>query len=40
VYGGKKGRVEKERRKKKIEREKTKLVLFVYSFYLVKSVEL
>ena len=39
VYGGKKERVEKERRKK-IEREKTKLVLFVCSFYLVQSVEL
>jgi hypothetical protein len=36
----KKERVEKERRKKKIEREKTKLVLFVYSFYLVESIEL
>jgi hypothetical protein len=39
VYGGKKGRVEKERRKK-IERKKTKLVLFVCSLYLVQSVEL
>jgi hypothetical protein len=39
VYGGKKGRVEKERRKK-IEREKTKLVLFVCSLYLVQIVKL
>ena len=30
----------KERRKKKIEREKTKLVLFVCSLCLVQSVEL
>ena len=30
----------KRKKKKKIEREKTKLVLFVYSFYLVQSVEL
>jgi hypothetical protein len=37
VYGGKKGGVEK---KKKIEREKTKLVLFVCSLCLVQSVEL
>ena len=34
VYGGKKGRVEKKE-EKKIEREKTKLVLFVYSLCLV-----
>ena len=31
---------EKERWKKKIEREKTELVLFVCSYYLVQSVEL
>ena len=35
---GKKG--EWKRKKKKIEREKTKLVLFVYSLCLVQSVEL
>ena len=35
VYGGKKGRVEKERRKQKIEREKTILVLFVCSLSLM-----
>jgi hypothetical protein len=39
VYGGKKGRVEKKE-KKKIERKKTKLVLFVCSLCLVQSVEL
>ena len=38
VYGGKKGGVKKK--EKKIEREKTKLVLFVYSLYLVQSVKL
>ena len=37
AYGGKKGGVEK---KKKIEREKTKLVLFVYSLCLVQNIEL
>ena len=37
VYGGKKGRVEK---KKKIERETTKLVLFICSLCLVQSIEL
>ena len=36
---GKKGEW-KKKEEKKIEREKTKLVLFVYSFYLVQSVEL
>ena len=30
----------KRKKKKKIEREKTKLVLFVYSLYLVQNVEL
>ena len=30
----------KERRKKKFEKEKVKLVLFVCSYYLVQSVEL
>ena len=30
----------KKKEEKKIEKEKTKLVLFVYSFYLVQSVEL
>jgi hypothetical protein len=39
VYGGKKGGVEKKE-KKNFEREKTKLVLFVYSLCLVQSVEL
>ena len=34
VYGGKKKGVEKKK-EKKFEREKTKLVLFVYSLYLV-----
>jgi hypothetical protein len=38
-YGGKKGRVEKKE-EKKIEKEKTKLVLFVCSLYLVRSVKL
>jgi hypothetical protein len=28
------------KKKKKIEREKTKLVLFLYSLYLVQNVEL
>ena len=37
VYGGKKGGVEK---KKKIERKKTKLVLFVCSLCLVQNIEL
>ena len=37
VYGGKKGGVEK---KKKFEREKAKLVLFVCSLCLVQSIEL
>jgi hypothetical protein len=36
---GKKGEW-KKKEEKKIEREKTKLVLFVCSFYLVQSVEL
>ena len=41
MYGGRKGGVEKkEEKKKKIEREKTKLVLFVCSLCLVQSVEL
>jgi hypothetical protein len=40
VYGGKKGRVEKKEEKKNFEREKTKLVLFICSLYLVQSVEL
>jgi hypothetical protein len=39
VYGGKKWRVEKKE-EKKFEREKTKLVLFVCSLYLVQNVEL
>ena len=39
VYGGKKGRVEKKE-EKKLEREKTKLVLFVCSLYLMQSVKL
>ena len=39
VYGEKKGRVEKKE-EKKLEREKTKLVLFVCSLCLVQSVEL
>ena len=38
VYGGKKGGAEKK--EKKIEREKTKLVLFICSLCLVQSVEL
>ena len=38
VYGGKKWGVEKKE-KKKFEREKTKLVLFVCSLCLVQSVE-
>jgi hypothetical protein len=38
VYGRKKGMKKKE--EKKFEREKSKLVLFIYSFYLVQSVEL
>jgi hypothetical protein len=36
---GKKGEW-KRKKKKKIEREKTKLVLFVCSLYLVQSIEL
>jgi hypothetical protein len=40
VYGGKKWGVEKKEEKKKIEKEKTKLVLFVCSFCVVQSVEL
>jgi hypothetical protein len=41
MYGGEKGRVEKkEEKKKKIERGKTKLVLFVCSLCLMQSVEL
>ena len=39
VYGGKKWEVEKKE-EKKIEREKTKLVLFVYLLCLVQNVEL
>ena len=39
VYGGKKGEW-KKKEENKIEREKTKLVLFVCSLYLVQSVEL
>ena len=39
MYGGKKGGVEKKE-EKKFEREKTKLVLFVCSLYLVYSGEL
>jgi hypothetical protein len=39
VYGGKKWGVEKKE-EKKIEKETTKLVLFVCSFCLVQSVEL
>jgi hypothetical protein len=39
VYGGKKWEVEKKE-EKKIEREKTKLVLFVYLLCLVQSLEL
>ena len=39
VYGGKKGREEKER-KQKFEKEKTNLGLFVCSLYLVQSIEL
>ena len=39
IYGVKKGRVEKKE-EKKIEREKTKLILFVCSLCLVQSVEL
>ena len=39
MYGGKKRESGKERRKK-FEREKTKLVLFVRSLCLVQSVEL
>ena len=39
VYGGKKGGMEKKE-EKKIEREKTKLVLFICSLCLVQSVEL
>ena len=38
VYDGKKGW--KRKKKKKIEREKIKLVLFIYSLCLVQSVEL
>ena len=38
-YTGKKGEW-KKKEKKKIEREKTKLVLFVCSLYLVQNVEL
>ena len=40
VYGGKKGGVKKKEKKKKFEREKTKLVLFVCSLCLVQNVEL
>ena len=40
VYGGKKGGMENKKEKKKIEREKTKLVLFVCSLCLVQSVKL
>ena len=36
---GKKGEW-KKKEEKKIEREKTKLVLFLCSFYLVQSIEL
>ena len=39
VYGGKKGRIERKKEKKKL-REKTKLVLFVCSLCLVQSVKL
>ena len=39
VYGGKNGKW-KRRRKKKIEKEKTKLILFACSLCLVQSVEL
>jgi hypothetical protein len=39
VWWEKRG-VEKKEGKKKIEREKTKLVLFIYSLCLVQSVEL
>jgi hypothetical protein len=35
VYGGKNVRVEKKEGKKKIEKEKTKFVLFICSLYLV-----
>jgi hypothetical protein len=37
---GKKGKWKGKKQKKKIEREKTKLVLFVCSLCLVQSVEL
>ena len=40
MFGGIKGRVEKKEEKKKFEKEKTKLVLFVCSLCLVQSVEL
>ena len=39
MYGGKKGGVE-TKEEKKIERKKTKLVLFVCSLCLVQSVKL
>ena len=39
MYGGKKRGVEKKE-EKKFEREKIKLVLFIYSLCLVQSVEL
>ena len=40
VYSGKKGGVKKKEEKKKFEREKTKLVLFVCSLCLMQNVEL
>ena len=40
VWWEKRGSGKERRKKKKFEREKTKLVLFVCSLYLVQSVEL
>ena len=39
MYGGRKGGVDMKE-EEKFEREKIKLVLFVYSFYWVQSIEL